>query len=548
LYTAINLINTPVGSIDTLVKSCYVYKIGLRILPDKIITMKTLIPKLLIVTSLLSIIYLSFSCRKNTPEPPPPVDSTQVVDLKKGLLLYLPFTGNFADSSGNNNPTVGVGGASLGADQNGTPSSALDGGGNGQRVVVTNNGSIKFDSAYTVSLNVMLRSFQRSSFFDMVKDATGDGWVFGVGTDVGNTNVINFNTVDTTGNCSTTVQPSNSQLLHSKTPIQPYTWYNIVSVFYKGVSKIYINGQLDASLTTTNNHVPVCMSSNLTVGGWWSGDPTSINGKLDEVRLYNRALNMSEISKLAQGFPAQVSSTVADLRRGLMLYLPFNGSLADSSGNNNPVQKVGGGGLTYDEHGYANSAYNSTGGAALLVTNNGSIKFDTAYTVSLSVMMRTSQLQIFMSMVDFATGHSPIFNLGTNVQGANNFKFATNDVTEACGTWGDPTAPQQVRDTTSFIPQVESWYNIVCIYHRGTGSVYVNGQLVGTSTSTGTLAKFCSDAQVVIGGWWSVDPESLDGKIDNVRMYNRVLIPEEIAMLATHYQPTSNSIRQTISH
>ncbi|HVV05477.1 MAG TPA: hypothetical protein VHC96_14700, partial [Puia sp.] len=44
-----------------------------------------------------------FGCRKTTPEPPPPTDS---VNLKSGLLLYLPFNGDFADSSGNNNPTV----------------------------------------------------------------------------------------------------------------------------------------------------------------------------------------------------------------------------------------------------------------------------------------------------------------------------------------------------------------------------------------------------------------------------------------------------------
>src|SRR5579872_3001159 len=77
-----------------------------------------------------------------------------------------------------------------------------------------------------------------------------------------------------------------------------------------------------------------------------------------------------------------------DLKKGLLLYLPFNGSIADSSGNNNPTQILGSGaGLTYDEHGYANSAYGSDGTSGRLqVTNNGSIQFDTAFTVSLSFM------------------------------------------------------------------------------------------------------------------------------------------------------------------
>lgn len=245
--------------------------------------------------------------------------------------------------------------------------------------------------------------------------------------------------------------------------------------------------------------------------------------------------------------PPTDSTNVADLRKGLLLYLPFNGSLADSSGNNNPVQAFAGGGLTYDEHGYANSAYNSPGnGSRLIVTNNGSIKFDTAYSISFSVMVRTARQQMYMSIVDYPTGHSPSFGLGTNYAITDHFGFTTNDITEACGTFGDRPSTQ-VKDTTSFIPQIESWYNIVCIYHRGTGSVYVNGKLVDTKISTGTLAKLCPDAQIVIGAWWASDPLSLDGKMDNVRIYNRVLLPEEIALLSTHYQPNSNSARQTAS-
>src|SRR6185369_13332771 len=154
--------------------------------------------------------------------------------------------------------------------------------------------------------------------------------------------------------------------------------------------KIYINGQLDTTLVTGNTHVPDCMSSDIIVGGWWDGDNTSINVKLDEVSLYNREINTQEISTLAQVFPVVPPTPVADLRRGLLLYLPFNGSIADSSGNNNPTQIVGyGAGLTYDIHGYANSAYGSDGtGGRLEVTNNGSIQFDTAFTVSLSFMER----------------------------------------------------------------------------------------------------------------------------------------------------------------
>lgn len=506
---------------------------------------KFLAPSLITAVLFLS---LFFSCKKDNPsQPHPPTDSTNVVDLKKGLLLYLPFSGNFADSSGNNNPTTGVAGAALTNDQKGTAASALDGTGNGQRVIVTNNGSIKFDTAYTVSMNVMLRSYQRAGFVNMVKHATGDGWGFGVGTDIGSTNIINLNTVDTAGNCGTTVQPYNSQLLRSRNVLQPGTWYNIIGVFNKGVNKIYVNGQLDTTLITANKRVPECMSSSITVGGWWDGDPRSINGKLDEVRLYDRPLNGQEIAKLAEGFSVQPGTPVADLKRGLLLYLPFNGSIADSSGNNNPTTAVGGASLTYDAHGYANSAFGGTGnGERIVVTNNGSIQFDTAFTVSLAVSMRANSQQDFISMIKRGSGTGFSFGLGNGVPGITKVNFTVAKTNLGCGDIMSPA--NSVGDSSQLDLQPESWYNIVATFYKGTLKLYSNGQLVSTKTGGSNIVPICPGAEVIVGGWWDGDPASINGKLDNVRLYNRVLMPEEIALLATHYQLNSNSVHRVVNH
>ncbi|HEY8970409.1 MAG TPA: hypothetical protein VIM64_14995, partial [Puia sp.] len=138
---------------------------------------------------------------KNNPEPPPPGDSTQIVNLKKGLLVYLPFTGNFADSSGNNNPTTPLGGVSLAADAFGAANSAMYGSGNGERVVVTNNGSIKFDSAFTFSANVLCRVTHDQAFVSMVKRATGQGVTFGLGYGIPGLSRVNFTVSNKNATC-----------------------------------------------------------------------------------------------------------------------------------------------------------------------------------------------------------------------------------------------------------------------------------------------------------------------------------------------------------
>jgi len=504
--------------------------------------------KIKLLTPSLLLAALFFSCKKDSHPTPPPTDSSNIVNLKKGLLLYLPFSGNFADSSGNNNPTTGVNGASLGSDLSGNAASAFDGGGTGQRVIVTNNGSIKFDTAYTVSMNVMLRSYQRADLLAVVKHATGDGWVFSVGTAEYSTNIINMNTVDTTGNCSTTVQPFNGQLLRSNSALLPGAWNNVVTVFNKGVSKIYINGQLSATLTTPNSHVPDCMSSNVIVGGWWDGDPASIDGKLDEVRIYNRPLNPNEIAKLADGFSTP-GSTVPDLTRGLLVYLPFNGSIADSSGHNNPTQIVGtGADLTYDMHGYANSAFGGVGSSGRLeVTNNGSIQFDTAFSLSLSFMERdNSTRQMLCAMVN-DDGTGPSFVIGNSIPGISNFDFGVTNSQGACNVYGS-SSTMTVDTAWSFIPQPESWYNAVCTFYKGSLKIYINGTMVAEKTTQDQHTHVCPNAKFIVGGWWQNDPVSINGRMDNVRLYNRELIPAEIAMLSKNYQPNSNSIRHVVSH
>jgi hypothetical protein len=236
-----------------------------------------------------------------------------------------------------------------------------------------------------------------------------------------------------------------------------------------------------------------------------------------------------------------------NLAKGLLLYLPFNGSIADSSGNSNPTQAIGGTVLGSDGHGYANSAFTANGGGqAVLVTNNGSIKFDTAYSVSIDFMtLDLSSRHNYIAMVDYATGFGPTFAMGTVVPANTSlFDVGVNDTTIECSDWGTGN-PTNVNDTTTFVPQLSRWYNAIITYHRDSLKIYINGSLIGSKVGIGHLANLCPSSSVVIGSWWQSDPSNVNGAIDNVRMYNRVLTPHEIAALASNYSPTSNSVKAT---
>jgi hypothetical protein len=243
-----------------------------------------------------------------------------------------------------------------------------------------------------------------------------------------------------------------------------------------------------------------------------------------------------------------------NVTNGLVLYLPFNGSIADSSGLNNIVTAIGGATLGYDMHGYANSAFTSSGnGARLIVANNGAYQVDTAFSVSLDFMIRTpayynggypfTGLMTFLSIVDTLQGNGPTFNLGLNVPGEPQyFCFGSNPASSGCDASGDNN-PDNVADTTAFIPQVGSWYNAICTFTNGTVSVYINGQLAGHKVGVAGPAEFCPSSVFVVGGWWNGDPQNINGEIDEVRFYNRTLTGPQIAWLSRNFQPNSISTK-----
>lgn len=78
------------------------------------------------------------------------------------MIAYYPFNGNTNDESGNNNhPFRNTGNLSF--DEHGKPNNALNLAGNGQKMVINNNGKISFSTDLSISFNVMIRSFARQA-------------------------------------------------------------------------------------------------------------------------------------------------------------------------------------------------------------------------------------------------------------------------------------------------------------------------------------------------------------------------------------------------
>lgn len=236
-------------------------------------------------------------CEKCDTTPPP-----ECADLTSGLLAYYPFNGNFNDESGNGNDAIAKNGALLSTDYIGRAERAARFDGLDDYLIVPGSSKLDADSM-TISFQVMVNnSNRRNVTVSRINFETAESAIFGVHESQPTDNKWNFGVTPSTEDCSKIYASDPSLATYANGPIQPGRWYNVIATFGSGVQKIYVDGVLQSSKTRAFSTLKKCPNADLMIGGWWKQDIVSIDGKLDEVRLYNRVLKDCEISKLSEPF------------------------------------------------------------------------------------------------------------------------------------------------------------------------------------------------------------------------------------------------------
>jgi len=84
--------------------------------------------------------------------------------------------------------------------------------------------------------------------------------------------------------------------VEGNTEIIDGNWHHIVGIWDQGHIKLYVDGKLDAT-----KKVPAPMSTNddrIGIGGDIDNDTRYFSGKIDDVRIYNKALTPVQVEKL----------------------------------------------------------------------------------------------------------------------------------------------------------------------------------------------------------------------------------------------------------
>jgi len=214
-------------------------------------------------------------------------DDSNKIDITTGLQAYYPFSGNANDISGNGlNGTV-FGTALLSTDRNGNQNSAYEF--DGVDDYINTFSTFDFESR---SLSLWINPYA-------VNGSGGNG----------NNTLTHVAITQDDNNLEygiLRVDIDNGELklwaggitgIYTQS-ISENQWYHLVLIRDLNTTKYYVDGQLVGSGTSDNTGSTFNPNQDFIIGAGRSTSNQFFNGKIDEVRVYNIALNEDQIVKL----------------------------------------------------------------------------------------------------------------------------------------------------------------------------------------------------------------------------------------------------------
>jgi hypothetical protein len=315
---------------------------------------------------------------------------------------------------------------------------------------------------------------------------------------------------------------------YSSSTVSSNSWYHIVATYdgSKAPSgfNIYIDGVNAGSSNTTDGGVndTIGGTENFSIGARDPDGSTSsyVDGQIDDVRIYDRALSQPEIEALYN--LTQPSGSLVE-ERDLPTYpddevvarYEFEGDVTDSWGDNDGTDNT--------SAGYVDGVYGQAkdfdGSNDYVAVSDDPSLYNTEFTVSHWIKLDDSSNTVTYLPKWYTNSGEREWRFVYNSSNNDNnqaFQWVTYS--------GSEQSIQQFENVVS-----GSWYNVVGTYRDYDKiRLYVNGELVSEDLLSYAIQN--GPADIEIGGSTTYS-EFLDGSIDDLRIYSRALEPQEVERL-----------------
>jgi len=306
-------------------------------------------------------------------------------------------------------------------------------------------------------------------------------------------------------------------------PIVTGDWVFLAAVYDQTTAtvRLHVNDSIYEEAGSLGNGLDyVHIGSNPSFGSFFSG-------VIDEVRIYNSALSVQEISgiysELSSAAATANSGQSASTEPGMAAYYPFDSDLRDYSNNSNHGNAIGN--ITFTP-GAVDNGVKFDGGSYVEVPDSPSLDLYNAFTIS-----------VWLNKEDSGTGGWSI------VLSKGDTSSLGDDSPYALAHSSDGLSPliRLVQDnrytsiTSGARADFRQWYHLTVTWDGQNIKFYIDGTVKDTKTWTGTLPD--SSASLLIGCDPPGSTEYYKGDMDELRIYNYVLTPGEITTLYNQGTP-----------
>jgi hypothetical protein len=329
----------------------------------------------------------------------------------------------------------------------------------------------------------------------------------GIGLVVNSSGIVKVNAFDAQG--EVTISSNNPSTINED------TWYHMVVTYNAGLIKFYIDS---VEQSATMNQSITAHYAGIHIGNYYASSNTSNmwEGKIDQFRIFDKALSQSEIDTLYGETHASTTISTTDIfddDSGVALY-QLDGNANDTGGVNG---KFGSAAIF--------TGGNSSTGSKISISNDVYGSSTSVFSVSMWVNSNTN------------SGEIPLIGNGGTIGGTTGYAVYLNNGQLSLTFRTNPNQNFYFTNTSLY---QQGWKHIVLTVNDGAYVLYLDG----TSVLNGTTSNWSSNPtptyDTFIGNRWNRNESGvLDGIVDEIRIYSDILTSTEVGYL---YNNTTASI------
>jgi hypothetical protein len=226
--------------------------------------------------------------------------------------------------------------------------------------------------------------------------------------------------------------------------------------------------------------------------------------------------------------PVETIDPNASLKEGLVAYYPFNGNVNDESGNNLNGSIVGNVGFSDNRYFESNKCIKLSGGNSYVkVADNPKLQLKQKMSIYMEFMPEENAVATLIGKRENGIGPQA-WQLAINYQSPVVFQLIKGG---KCSN-SNVTSDWSYSFSDTNIPIMKDcWNYLIAIYDGTSQKVYLNGKLAVNLSVNFSEMGACQPSEMRFGYWWTGDPLPFKGKLDEIRIYDRVLTESEMGKL-----------------